>query len=80
MKNEFDERGLEILRKILPDSIIEKENDELRIKQNQKTLTIKADFEKLFRLIDDDRLLRQVDSSEWYWELFGKAIKRELIS
>jgi len=79
MKNEFDERGLEILRKILPDSIIEKENDELRIKQNQKTLTIKADFEKLFRLIDDDRLLRQVDSSEWYWELFGKTIKRELI-
>ena len=79
MKNEFDERGLEILRKILPDSIIEKENDELRIKQNQKTLTIKADFEKLFRLIDDDRLSRQIDSGEWYWELFGNAIKRELV-
>ena len=80
MKNEFDEQGLKILRKLLPDCVLEKENDTIMIKRNEKTITIKADFEKLFWLIDDDRLSRQIDSGEWYWELFGKAIKRELIS
>ena len=78
IKNEFDERGLEILRKLLPDCVVEKENDSLTVKLNEKTTIIKANFEQLFRLIDDDRLLRQIDSGEWYWELFGKTIKREI--
>lgn len=79
MKNEFDERGLKILRSQLPNCVLEKENDLIKIKQNEKTITIKADFEMLFRLIDDDRLSRQIDSGEWYWELFGKMIKKELV-
>ena len=79
MKNEFDERGLEILSKLLPDCVLEKENNTIMIKRNEKIITIKADFEKLFWLIDDDRLSRQIDSGEWYWELFGNAIKRELV-
>lgn len=79
MKNEFDNRGLEILKKILPDCLIEKENNLITIKREEKTITINADFEKPFRLIDDDRLSRQIDSGEWYWDLFGKTIKRELI-
>ena len=79
MKNEFDERGLKILRKLLPDCVLEKENDTITVKRNEKTITIKADFKKLFWLIDDDRLSRQIDSGEWYWELFGNVIKRELI-
>lgn len=79
MKNEFDERGLAILRTQLPNCVLEKENDVITIKGNEKTITIKADFEKLFSLIDDDRLLRQIDSGEWYWKLFGNVIKRELV-
>jgi hypothetical protein len=79
MKNEFDERGLKILRKLLPDCLLEKDDDTITIKRNENTITIKADFEQLFWLIDDDRLSRQIDSGEWYWELFGKVIKKELV-
>ena len=78
MKNEFDERGLEILRKLLPNCEFEKNNDTLLVKQGNKTLECKADFGQLFKLIDDDRLLRQQDSAEFYWEQFGKTIEREL--
>ena len=78
MKNEFDERGLGILRKLLPNCEFEKNNDTLLVKQGEKTLECKADFEQLFKLIDDDLLLRQYDSGEWYWEQFGKAIESEL--
>ena len=79
MKNEFDERGLTILRTQLPNCVFEKENDVITINGNGKTITIKADFEKLFELIDYDRMSRQIDSGEWYWKLFGNVIKRELI-
>ena len=78
MKNEFDERGLEILRKLLPNCEFEKNDDTLLVKQDEKTLECKADFGQLFKLIDDDKLLRQQDSAEFYWELFGKTIEREL--
>ena len=78
MKNAFDERGLEILRKLLPNCLFEKNNDILLVKRGDKTLECKANFGQLFKLIDDDRLLRQRDSGEWYWEQFGKTIEREL--
>ena len=78
MKNEFDERGLEILRKLLPKCSFEKNGDTLLVKQDDKTLECKADFEQLFKLIDDDKLLRQQDSAEFYWEHFGKVIEQEL--
>jgi hypothetical protein len=78
MKNEFDERGLEILRKLLPKCSFEKNGDTLLVKKDNKTLECKADFGQLFKLIDDDRLLRQQDSAEFYWEHFGKVIDREL--
>jgi len=78
MKNEFDERGLEILRKLLPKCSFEKNGDTLLVKQYNKTLELKADFGLLFKLIDDDRLLRQQDSAEFYWEHFGKVIEQEL--
>lgn len=78
MKNEFDEQGLEILRKLLPNCSFEKNDDVLVIKHGDKTMECKADFEQLFKLIDDDKSLRQIDSCEYYWELFGKTIEREL--
>jgi hypothetical protein len=78
MKNEFDERGLEILRKLLPKCSFEKNGDTLLVKQDNKTLECKADFGQLFKLIDDDRVLRQRDSAEFCWELFGKVIEQEL--
>ena len=78
MKNEFDERGLGILRKLLPNCGFEKNNDTLLVKRGDKTLECKADFGQLFKLIDDDILLRQQDSGEFYWKQFGKTIEQEL--
>lgn len=78
MENEFDERGLEILRKFLPNCSFEKNGDTLLVKQGDKVLQCKADFRQLFKLIDDDISLRQQDSSEFYCEQFGKTIKQEL--
>ena len=78
MKNKFDERGLEIIRKLLPNCSIEKNNDTLLVKQGDKTLECKADFGQLFKLIDDDRTLRQQDSAEFYWEQFSKTIEQVL--
>ena len=57
---------------------IEKNGDTLLVKQDNKTIECKADFGQLFKLIDDDRLLRQQDSAEFYWEHFGKVIEQEL--
>lgn len=78
MKNEFDERGLEIIRKLLPNCSIEKNDDTLLVKQGDKTIECKADFGQLFKLIYDDRTLRQQDSAEFYWGQFGKTIERVL--
>jgi hypothetical protein len=78
MKNEFDERGLEILRKLLPKCSFEKNGDTLLVRQDNKTLECKADFGQLFKLIDDEELKRHRDSAEFYWELFGKVIEQEL--
>jgi hypothetical protein len=78
MKNKFDERGLEILRKLLPKCSFEKNGDTLLVRQDNKTLECKADFGQLFKLIDDEELKRHRDSAEFYWELFGKVIEQEL--
>jgi len=83
MENEFYERGLEILKKHLPNYSIEKNGDGLLVKIGDNTLECEADFEplfeQLFKLIDDDRLLRQQDSSEFYWGKLAKVIEQEII-
>jgi hypothetical protein len=75
MSNEFDRRGLEILREFLPNCEFEKNDDTILVKQGEKTLELKADFEKLFKLIDDDEFNKMQDSTVFYWEHLGRTIK-----
>ena len=75
MKSEFDRRGLEILGKLLPKYEFEKNDDTISVKQGEKTLELKADFEKLFKLIDDDKFNRMQDSSAFYWEHLCRTIE-----
>ncbi len=78
MKELVYEKGLAILKKLLPDCSFEKNGDTLIIKQGDKTMKAKADFEMLFKLIDDDLNLRQRDSGEYYWKSLAEMIKNEL--
>jgi len=75
MKSEFDRRGLEILGKLLPNYEFEKNDDTILVKQGEKTLEFKADFEKLFKLIDDDNHNKMQDSAIFYWENLGRTIE-----
>jgi hypothetical protein len=75
MKSEFDRRGLEILGKLLPKYEFEKNDDTISVKQGEKTLELKADFEKLFKLIDDDKFNRMQDSAAFYWEHLARTIE-----
>jgi hypothetical protein len=75
MSNEFDRRGLEILREFLPNCEFEKNDDTILVKQGEKTLELKADFEKLFKLIDDDEFNKMQDSTVFYWEHLGRTIE-----
>ena len=75
MKSEFDRRGLEILGKLLPNYEFEKNDDTILVKQGEKTLEFKADFEKLFKLIDDDNFNRMQDNTVFYWGTLGGTIE-----
>ena len=75
MNKEFDRRGLEILREFLPNCEFEKNDDTILVKQGEKTLEFKADFEKLFKQIDDDRFNKMQDSAVFYWEHLGRTIE-----
>ena len=79
MKNEFDEQGLKILRKFLPNFSFEKTATLLLVKKGDKKLEVNADFEQLFKLIDDDKFLRQRDSAEFYWKQLGDVIEQEFL-
>jgi phage anti-repressor protein len=75
MKSEFNRRGLEILGELLPNYEFEKNDDTISVKQGEKTLEFKADFEKLFKLIDDDKFNKMQDSAVFYWENLGRTIE-----
>ena len=79
MKNEFDEQGLKILRKFLPNFSFEKTETLLLVKKGDKKLEVNTDFEQLFKLIDDDKFLRQRDSAEFYWKQLGDVIEQEFL-
>ena len=75
--NQFDKQALEVLGLLLPDYSFErKEFDTLYVMKGEVQLRMKIDFEQMFKLIDDD-VLRQVDSSDFYWGNLCELIKNE---
>jgi hypothetical protein len=75
MENEFNKRGLETLKKMLPNYSFHYDINNLTMSKNEKSLIFHTDFNEFFKLIDDD-LLRMQDSSEIYFYMLSGSLEK----
>jgi hypothetical protein len=76
--DQFSESGLQILRAGLSDCDVDIIVDKIIVKCDKKCITLSVDFDKLFKMVDDDLILRQRDSRDFYWGSLISVIRREL--
>lgn len=78
--DQFSESGLRILRAGLDCCDVDIIGDKIIVNCGEKCITLSVDFDKLFKMVDDDLILRQRDSRDFYWGSLISVIRRELVA